>query len=91
MTQSNISHMAAATAVADISRPPTVAILPQQQHTQPTMPVVCQQTPPSLLSPMESPRHSIILQPPLPDILQQQPFIFGQVRQNDKVSYMTLK
>lgn len=50
---------------------PSVIVLPQQNHQ------IVEQTSP-LISPMESPRHSIILQPPSADLLQQ-PIILGQV------------
>uniref|UniRef100_A0A1A9ZR77 SEC7 domain-containing protein n=1 Tax=Glossina pallidipes TaxID=7398 RepID=A0A1A9ZR77_GLOPL len=53
---------------------PSVIVLPQQNHQ------IAEQTSP-LISPMESPRHSIILQPPSADLLQQ-PIILGQIPPN---------
>lgn len=65
--------------------PPAVAILPQSAAAPSTVATTSPATthfvpsPVSLISPVESPRHSIILQPPVADSLQQQPLFYGQV------------
>lgn len=58
--------------------PPAAATAPAPATATAPAPVVA--TTPSLVSPVESPRRSIILQPPMADALQQAPsFIFAQV------------
>lgn len=80
---------------------PSVAILPSQaQQQQPTQVlanelVVSAATSgtatPSLVSPVESPRRSIILQPPMADALQQAPsFIFAQVGRKLSIGLQSL-
>ncbi|XP_065369884.1 Golgi-specific brefeldin A-resistance guanine nucleotide exchange factor 1 [Calliphora vicina] len=64
---------------ADLSRIPAVAIVPQQQTTPAAVSTMQVIQSPLLMSPMESPRHSIILQPPEADILQKPAFILGQI------------
>uniref|UniRef100_A0A1I8MMY3 SEC7 domain-containing protein n=1 Tax=Musca domestica TaxID=7370 RepID=A0A1I8MMY3_MUSDO len=69
--------------------PPAVAILPQSTAAPSPMATTSQATthfvpsPVSLISPVESPRHSIILQPPVADSLQQQPLFYGQFPVNN--------
>lgn len=70
---------------ADPNRMPAVAILPQVAQSQLDKHQLASNAlqglqSPLLVSPMESPRHSIILQPPEADILQKPTFILGQVR-----------
>lgn len=85
-TLTNPAVVAAATSNPQ-QQVPTVAILPsqvQQQQVAANELVVSAATSgtatPSLVSPVESPRRSIILQPPMADALQQAPsFIFAQV------------
>jgi len=65
---------------------PAVAILPNQVQISNEL-IVSAPTPlavtPALGSPVESPRRSIILQPPMADALQQPPsFVFAQVGLN---------
>ncbi|XP_061399986.1 Golgi-specific brefeldin A-resistance guanine nucleotide exchange factor 1 [Musca vetustissima] len=83
----------AAAAVVSPASTPAVAILPQTTTTTATSLPSNQQTPiqtphfvpspVSLISPVESPRHSIILQPPVADSLQQQPIFYGQLPVNN--------
>ncbi|XP_073812678.1 sec7 domain-containing protein garz [Musca autumnalis] len=73
--------------------PPAVAILPQTTTAAPATVAANQSSVPaatpfvpspvSLISPVESPRHSIILQPPVADSLQQQPIFYGQLPVNN--------
>lgn len=73
----------AAVAAAPQQQLPAVTILPRQTQVSNEL-VVSAPTPPAatplLGSPVESPRRSIILQPPMADVLQQPPsFVFAQV------------
>jgi len=60
---------------------PAVAILPNQ--VQISNELIVSAPTPLAVTPVESPRRSIILQPPMADALQQPPsFVFAQVRLN---------
>ncbi|XP_075169478.1 sec7 domain-containing protein garz [Haematobia irritans] len=81
MKQSNAAATAAAavaaTATNEVRSPPTVAIVPQSNTI--TVPAVSSAPLVPIMSPIGSPRHSIILQPPVVETLQQPPFFLGQV------------
>ena len=88
MNQSIQQH----SANTEANRIPTVAIVPQQQQQQQQQPQqiiapAINAHSPLLMTPVESPRHSIILQPPVANIIQQPAFILGQVRIENVLSF----